>query len=215
MANEPTKTDLQTMLTDMTTRATGAETRVAQLTADVASANERADKAAQAVAEQSARIEELETENRELANSLKAYKGSATRARQQVTVLKRELSPQSRPIGALKAARNDEEAAKRLEALEAAFALGPTEILFSDGKRESRELAPLATTLSAWRQTPHHRELDEDIILEPIGEKQQVELVGFALLSEAGEQVGWCALPSPIVIGRSQRMRIPKGSIRF
>lgn len=212
---DPTKPELQQMLADMTTRATAAETRVATLTSDLASANERADKEAEARKEADQRSGQLEKDNRELASSLRAYKGSATKLRREATILKGELSPQSRPIGAMKPARDDEEAAVRQQALEAAFALGPTTIVFSDGKREIREIAPLVCDGNAWSVTPHHRELDADPILEPVGERAEVELRGFALLSDAGEQVGWCPLPTPITIGRAQRMRIPRGSIRF
>jgi hypothetical protein len=42
-----------------------------------------------------------------------------------------------------------------------------------------------------------------------------MELRGFALLNEAGEQVGYCALPDAIVIGRNQRFQLPHNTIRF
>jgi hypothetical protein len=42
-----------------------------------------------------------------------------------------------------------------------------------------------------------------------------MELRGFALLNEAGEQVGYCALPDAIVIGRNQHFQLPHNTIRF
>lgn len=215
MANKPTNAELQELLTDATNRAAAAEARVAQLTSDLSSANERADQERKGREEAERSLDAAREELRQANNSLKAYKGSATRARTEALILKRELSPEVRPIGAMKPARSDDEAAKRKADLEAAFAGGPTEIVFSDGRREIREIAALIVDANAWLQTPHHRELNDDPILEPAGERQQVELAGFALLNEAGEQVGWCPLPSPLAIGRGHKMRIPRGSIRF
>lgn len=212
---KPTIAELQEQLTEMTTRATTAESRVSTLTTDLASANERADLENKRRQEADGSLTLLEETNRQLQSSLKAYKGSATKARNEATILKAELSPVSRPIGAMKPPRGDEEAEARRVALEAAFAQGPTEIVFSDGRREIRELAPLLCDGNAWEQTPHHRELNDNPILEPVGERQQVELAGFGLLNEAGEQVGYCPLPTPVIILRAQKMRIPKGSIHF
>lgn len=207
--------NLQQQLTEATKRATDAEARVAALTTDLATANERADQAAKTVAEHGAKIDEQSAEIRQLSSSLRAYKGSATRALNQITILKAELSPESRKVGAMRPARDDDEAAARREALDAAFAMGPTQIVFSDGRREIREIAPLIVDGGAWLQTPHHRELNSDPTIEVVGERQQVELAGFGLLNEAGEQVGYCELPSKIAIGRGQHMRLPLGMVRF
>jgi hypothetical protein len=88
--------------------------------------------------------------------------------------------------------------------------------VFSDGRREIRELAPLIITGDAWRDTPNGRVLNAEIDLEPGDcQRETMELRGFALLNEAGEQVGYCALPDAITIGRNQHFRLPHNTIRF
>jgi hypothetical protein len=194
----PTNAELTAQLTEMTKRATDAEARVGTLTSDLAAANDRA------AVELSARLSSdrsltLVSEQLRDANaSLKAYKGSATKARNQVTILKRELSPEARPFGALAPAKTDEAAATRAQALAAAFAADTTELVFSDGRREIRELAPLVITGDAWRDTPNGRVLNAEIDLEP-GDcmRETMELRGFALLNEAGDQVGYCRCRTP------------------
>lgn len=214
MAKE-TLAEAQKRALDLQYQLDDASKRIAALTTDLTQANERADGEAKARQEAEQLVDERDAEIRQLGSSLRAYKGSATKARTEAGILKRELSPKARPIGAMNPPRGEEEAAERRAALEAAFQ-GPTEIVFSDGRREIRELAPLIVTGDAWLATPHHRELNADPILEPVAcERQELTLGGFALLNEAGEQVGYCPLPTPIVIGRTQRMRMPRGSIRF
>jgi hypothetical protein len=213
----PTNKELADQLTEMTSRATAAEDRAKELTAAHEKAIGERDTARKGYAERGRQIDALEREKRELAGQLRAYKGSATKARDQVTVLKARLSPEHRAIGAMKPPKTEEEKAARAEALEAAFAMGPTQIVFSDGKREIRELAPLVVTgLAAWRELPNGRTLNDEPMLEPGDcQRQQLHLAGFGLLNEAGEQVAYCALPDPIVISRNQRVMLPRNTIRF
>lgn len=212
----PTNAELTAQLAEAIKRADAADTRVATLTSDLASANERAD-------DQAAKRQDAEKAGNEAAieigtlkSQLRAYKGSATKARKEVTVLKAELSPEARPIGAMKPPRGDDEALLRQNALDHAFANGPTTIVFSDGKRELRELAPLIVDAGAWLVTPHGRVLDHEPILEP-GEcpRRELPVAGFALLDEAGDQVAYSCLPERIIVASGTRMMIPKGSIRF
>jgi hypothetical protein len=131
-------------------------------------------------------------------------------------VLKPQIVARARPIGAMKPPKTEEQAADRAAALEAAFAAGPTELVFSDGKREIRELAPLTVTGDGWRETPNGRALNHEPLLEPGDcQRQQMDLRGFGLLNEAGDQVGYCALPDRSVIGRNQRFQLPLNTIRF
>jgi hypothetical protein len=216
MFNKLTNTQLQDQLAEMTKRATDAEARGSKLAADLEKAIERGDKEAKARKELAIAHETLQTEHRTLSASLKAYKGSATKARSEVTVLKKQISPETRKIGAMRPPRTEEEAAERAAALEAAFAGDTTELVYSDGKREIRELAPLTITGDAWRETPHGRVLNHEAVLEPGDcQRQEMTLAGFALLNEAGDQVGYCALPDPILIGRNQRFQLPHNTIRF
>lgn len=215
MANEPTKAELQTLLTDATNRATKAEERVAALTTDLTSANERADQERKGREDAEKRATVLETANRDLANSLKAFKGSATKARNEATMLKREKSPVARPIGRMKPLRDDEPTGDPRAALDAAFS-GPLEIVASDGKKEIRELEPIAVAGDAWRVTPRGRVLQLEPVLEPGAiQRPELRIAGFGLLNEAGEQVGWCELPEPIVVKGGQKMVVPKNSIAF
>lgn len=211
-----TNAELQAQLTEMTTRADKAEKRITTLTSDLASANERADQEAKARQEADTLADTLTAEVRDLTGSLKAYKGSATKLRGQVTILKRELSPEARTIGAMKPAKSEEEEAARAEALEAAFAADTAELAFSDGRREIRELAPLVISGEAWRETPTGRVLNAEPLLEPGPcQRQQLDLRGFALLNEAGEQVAYCALPEAIAIASGTRVALPLNTIKF
>jgi hypothetical protein len=200
-------------------RATGAdnaEKRVETLTAELASAKSAPTRSARAARKPKRSSTPRAGEIRELGASLKAYKGSATKARNEATILKRELSPESRPIGAMKLGKAPGDEAARAEAIEAAFTSGPTEIVFSDGKREIRELAPLIVDASAWQETPRGRVLNHEPLLEPgFINKPELRLAGFGLLNEAGVQVAYHALPDVITILSGQRMQIPKGCIRF
>jgi hypothetical protein len=212
----PTNAELTAQLAEMTKRATDAEARTASLTTDLATANERADQEAKARQEVGLDLDRSQQELRELRASLKAFKGSATKAKNEITVLKKQLSPEARKLGAMKPAKSPEEAAARAEALEAAFAADTTELVFSDGQREIRELAPRVITGDAWRVTPSGRVLNHEPILEPGDcQREQVSLRGFALLDEAGEQVAYSALPDAIVIGRNQQFLLPHNTIRF
>lgn len=212
-----TNAELQAQLTEMTNRADKAEKRVTTLTTDLASANERADVEAKARQEAEKQVDTLTAEVRDLTGSLKAYKGSATRAKNAVEVLKKQLSPEARPIGAPKPAKSPEEAAERSDLARAAIANGPTELVFSDGRREIRELAPLIIAGAyAWRDTPHGMVFNVEPVLEPGDcQRQEMEIRGFALLDEHGNQVGWCPLPDAIVVRRNTRVMIPHNSIRF
>lgn len=212
----PTNAELTAQLGEMTKRATDAETRNTELTNDLTAASERVAELAKGYAERGGEIDRLNGELREANASLKAYKGSATKARNAITVLKREQSPEARPLGALKPAKSEEVVAERAAALEAAFAADTTELVFSDGRREIRELAPLVITGDAWKATPQGRVLNYEPLLEPGDcQRERLDLRGFALLNEAGEQVGFCALPDAIAIGRNQRFQLPLNTIRF
>lgn len=211
----PTNAQLTEQLDAATKRADAAEKRVETLSTDLATAAERADAEAKARQDAEKALDAARGEIADLGKSLRAYKGSATRARAEALVLKRERSPEARPIGAMKPPRSEEEAAARAAALEAAFADGPVELVFSDGKREIRELAPLVVDALAWQQTPHGRVLNHEPVLEPVGPRAEMKLAGFGLLDEAGTQVAYHALPEAITILSGQRMQIPKGCIRF
>lgn len=213
---EVTKAELQAQLAEMTKRATAAETRVGQLTRDLEKVGDQHQQAAATVVEYGKQIDTLSEELRSANASLKAYKGSATKAKSQVTVLKKQLSPEPRPIGAMRPARNHEEVYAQAEALEAAFAADTTELVFSDGRREIRELAPLTITGDAWRETPQGRVLNAEPMLEPGDcQRESLDLRGFGLLNEAGEQVAYQALPDAIVVLRNQRVMLPANTIRF
>jgi hypothetical protein len=212
-----TNAELTAQLGEMTTRATAAETRATQLTGQIDTLIAERNTARKGYAERGRQIDTLEREKRELAGQLRAYKGSATKARGEITILKAKLSPEHRPIGAMKPPKTEEDNADRAAALEAAFSMGPTQIVFSDGKREIRELAALVVTGEAsWRETPRGRVLNSEVSLEPGDcQRQQMDLAGFGLLNEAGDQVGYCALPEPIRILRNQRFLLPHNTICF
>ena len=165
-------------------------------------------------------MREQDKEVQRLSGSLRAYKGSATKARAAATVLPGNKSPQARPIGALAPARDDVEQAGRSAALADALQAGPVSIVFSDGRREIRELPPLIVSGdSAWRRTAREFILQAggiEPVLEP-GEmgKPTVSVAGFGLLDESGRQVGWHELVEPIVVPRNGRVQLPANTIRF
>lgn len=192
------------------------EERLDKVTAELATAKERGDQEAAARLAAEKRADVADGEIAELKSSLRAYKGSATKARNEVIVLKAELSPEARVIGAMRPPRSDEEALARQNALDQAFADGPMTIVFSDGKRELRELAPLIADGSAWLVTPRGRVLDHEPILEP-GDcpRGELPIAGFALLDADGQQVAYSPLPERIIVASGTRVQIPRGSIRF
>lgn len=212
-----TNAQLQEQLTEATKRADKAEKRVGTLTADLTAANDKVEIHAKARQGAEAELDKARGEIADLTKSLKAYKGSATKAKNAVEVLKKALSPKARPIGELPAPKTAEEAEERREAAKAAIAAAPTEIVFSDGKREIRELAPLIVAGAfAWRETPTGMVLNAEPLLEPGScQRQQMDIRGFGLLNEAGEQVGWCSLPDTIVVWRNSRTMLPHNTIRF
>jgi len=161
-------------------------------------------------------IGELSSDNARLSASLRGFKASATRARGEVQVLKAEKSPEARPIGALPASASDGERLRTKLLFEAALRDGPTTLVFSDGKREIRELEPLIVDGGAWRSSARGHVLNHQPLLEP-GDmiKPVVRIVGFGLLDEAGEQVGWQQLVEPIDVPRNGRVQLPAGTIRF
>lgn len=212
----PTNAQLIKQLAEMTARAETAEKRVETLTTDLTGAGERADRERDGRQAAEKELDTARGEVAELGKQLRAYKGSATKARNEITVLKANLSPEARPIGAMKPAKAAGDEAARTAALEDAFANGPTQIVFSNGRREIRALAPLIVNADAWQQTPHDRVLNYEPLLEIAGETvAEVEIAGFGLLNEAGDQVAYHALPTPIAILAGQRMQLPKGCIRF
>lgn len=212
----PTNAELTAQLGEMTTRATTAETQVEKLTAKLTAADALVIAKTDECGELRTEVAGLTDELTSTRASLKAFKGSATKLRNELTIVRRDLSPEARPFGAPKPAKSEEQAAERAAALAAAFAADTTELVFSDGRREIRELAPLAITGDAWRDTPNGRVLNAEIDLEPGDcQRETMELRGFALLDEAGEQVGYCALPDAIVIGRNQHFRLPLNTVRF
>jgi hypothetical protein len=212
----PTNAELTAQLGDMTKDAAEAEARAGKLAAKLEEVDKLAIAKAAECGELRQQVESLTEELRTANASLKAFKGSATKLRNQVTILKRDISPETRPIGAMKPPKSEEQAAERASALATAFANDTSELVFSDGRREIRELAPLIITGDAWRDTPSGRVLNAEIDLEPGDcQRETMDLRGFALLNEAGDQVGYCALPDTIAIGRNQHFRLPHNTIRF
>jgi hypothetical protein len=213
---KPTIAELQEQLTEMTKRATRAEGSVDNLKTKLEEVDALAIAKSSECGQLRQQVGALTKELRSTKASLAAYKGSATKAQGTIAVLKKHLSPQPRPIGAPRPARSEEEAAARASALELALAAGTAEIVFSDGRREIRELAPLIVTGDAWRDTPQGRVLNAEVDLEP-GDcaRETMELCGFGLLNEAGDQVGYCPLPDMIRISRNQHVRLSHNTIRF
>jgi hypothetical protein len=212
----PTNAQLIEQLSQAQGSVIKLEKRIVKLTDDLTAERDRATGHAQARQESEAEGARLAEELRATAASLKAYKGSATKAQRAATVLKKQISPEPRKAGAMRPAKSEEETAARAAALEAAFAADTSEIVFSDGQREIRELAPLTVTGDAWRLTPHGRVLNHEPLLEPGDcQRQEVVLRGIALLNEAGDQVGYHHLNEPVTIGRNQRVQLPHNSIRF
>lgn len=213
---EQTKAELQALLTEATKRAEAGEKTIARLTTDLATANERADQASAAAKAAEAKAADLDKANAGLSKSLRAYKGSATKARAEAEVLKAEKSPAMRKIGRM-GMPADADGRKELDALiAAALDAGPVSIAFSDGKREIRELAPLIVSGGAWRKTPRGQVLDAEPLLDPgKTDKPELSIAGFGLLNEQGDQIAWHQLPEPIRIAGGTRMKLPRGTIRF
>lgn len=211
-----TNAELQGQVDTLTKERDRLATKVQKLTVERDGAEARLADEKKAKDEAVAALEVAQGENAKIAASLKAYKGSATKARAEALVLKRELSPEPRKLGASRPARDAEELMDREAALLNAFAEGTVELAFSDGKREITELAPLLAETAAFRRDARGMTLDFEPIVEmERGVSPVVTIKGVALVNDAGEQAGWCPLHEPIVVPRGARMQIPRGTIRF
>lgn len=198
------------------------EDRHNAVTADLATVTAQRDQHAGAVMRLTEANAAQAGEIRSLSASLSAFKGSATRARNEALVLKREKSPEARAIPAFAKATADKGATEDVErqrariAFEDALRAGPIELVFSDGKREIRELAPLAVAGDAWREDARGFTLKFEPLLEP-GEmaRPEVSIVGVAALDEAGDQLAWQRWVEPVSVPRNGRVQLTAGHIRF
>lgn len=116
-----------------------------------------------------------------------------------------------RKVGAFAA---DDDAEKRRALIEAAIA-GEVEVVFSDGETEIRGLDPIKVTgASLWLSRPQGRMLDKPIDLSgPAAGSGAYRIAGFGLFDDEGEQVGWSALPEPIVVGPLTRTQLRQSII--
>lgn len=163
-----------------------------------------------------ARVDALEELNAGLEKELAKTKAERDKAPKPPKVAQAPKSAEGRKLGALKPPKNDEEAAARKAAVAEAIASGPTQVVFSDGQREIRELAPLNVHGEAWRHAPGAHVLDHEPLLEPGDcQRETLELKGFALLDAEGRQVGYHPLPEPVTIRRNSRVQLARNTIRF
>lgn len=206
---------LKAQLATVTGERDGHRARITELEADLSAEQGRGQAAAARVRELGGQVEALTAERDALAKSLRGYKAAGTKARNQIEVLKAEKSPVGRPIGPL---RHEATAAGMRQLLASAVAAGPVTLVFSDGKRELRELNPLIVTGDAWREDPRGMVLKPEAhpLLEPGAmTRPQVSIAGVGLLDEAGDQIAWQQLVEPIVVASNGRVKVPAGTIRF
>lgn len=152
------------------------------------------------------RIAGLEHENAELRASLTATRGHATRAKNEVAVLRAERSPTPRKVGRPRGAFG--KAGEAYSPDLAAIAIGgeeSVEIVFSDGKAEIVDLPPVTAFAHAWLPRGGRHMLREPVELE--GGDADLEVAGAALLS-GGEQIGWCEFPEPVRVPKHGRVRL-------
>lgn len=177
--------------------------RVGELTSELASANERADRERERADAAEKRAEEAETAGAELARRLSATKGVATKAKREAEVLRLEKSPVSRPVGAPTQPYDR-------DALAAALDAGDVEIVFSNGHRELHELAPLQVGGDAFQRGSRGFALKQAVEVEPGPmDAERIEVRGFGLLAD-GVQVGWCGLPAPVSVPRNGRVQFDR-----
>lgn len=159
-----------------------------------------------ALAQATTNLASLEADLAEARRSLTAQKGAATKARNEAEVLKLERSPKGRKIGRPRALFGKPAVPFDAELARLAIDEGEVEIVFSDGKAEIVELAPIRVGGDAWRRGARGYGLIPSIELEP-GEMDapEVKVAGFGILA-AGEQIGWQELPEPIVVRRNSRV---------
>ena len=94
---------------------------------------------------------------------------------------------------------------------------GPVTLVFSDGRREIRDLDPLIVNGDAWRPVPGGLlYVGPEPLLEPGPmTAAKVTVAGVGLLNEAGEQVGWAPFVERIDVPRNGRVKVPAKSILF
>lgn len=216
MAERVTIAGLQAQLADVTAERDGLRVQVSDLEKAVARLTEQAIEAGTNIVELRAGLAASEAEAHTLRGQLRAYKGSATKARNEAALLKAGRSPAARRFGPLPAPKDEPELAVRRAAIDSAIAAGPVTIVFSDGRRELLELDPLIVTGDAWRKTARGQILQLKPLFEP-GDmaRPKVDIAGVALLDEAGEQVGWRQFPETVEVPRNGRVELPIGGIFF
>lgn len=147
-----------------------------------------------------------EQELGEVKASLTATRGHATRAKNEAAVLREARSPTPRKVGRPVARFGKPGVAYSPELAAIAIAGEESvEIVFSNGKAEIIDLAPVTARAHAWLQSRGRHMLREAVELE--GGDADLEVAGFALLA-GGEQVGWCELPEPVRVPKHGRVRL-------
>jgi hypothetical protein len=187
---------------------------VESLTEELSATREQLETERQARIESEQRAETLESENETLKASLRAHKGQTTRARSEIQRLK---TPRDEPARAAGPMKDDDDAEKRRARIWGALAEGDVKLVFSDGKRELRELGALSIGGDRFADRPGRGlVLDHEPVVEP-GEmaKPSVAIAGFALFDAGDKQIAYSELPEPITVPRGGRVLIPANSIRF
>lgn len=143
----------------------------------------------------------LEVEKAALASERDGLKDMVAKLRKEANVSKKAKPAKVRAAGPLKDGNAD--AATMLELLNSEA----HEIVFSDGKKEIAALAPLRVGGKSWAKGPSGVVMTEPVKIRP---DRAVELAGFALFDEKGEQLGWCAMPRPMQIGPGQEVKLDR-----
>lgn len=147
--------------------------------------------------------EDLREENEHLKRSVAAQKGVATRARTSGTDRRR-----ARKVGCMPEVMTEEGRAEFRDAIDQALRAGGATIVASDGEREIVDFEPVAVTGDSWRMHNGRKLFTEPVLLAPGDVSTPVEITGFGLLDEDGDQIAWSPVADPIVVQPNTRVKI-------
>lgn len=201
-------------VTSRQTEVDGLNEQVDSLGKQLSDAIGERDNAAMQVSEGKSALEAMTRERDDQAGLREAAQQRIAALEDAASVTEGEQPAQLRSIGPIVVGEDDEMRAGYRKAIDAALA-GDVEIVFSDGRQEIAGLKPvLVSGTSLWETRPMGRMLNRPIdVSGPAEGRGAYRIAGFGLLDDEGDQIGWCELAEPIVVGPLTRTQIRQSII--
>lgn len=153
--------------------------------------------------ERDSALSSLNTERQEKSQALidlSKAKSDLAAAKRKASVIPKPPSAEVRPVIEMPEVEDKRALLERIQS-------DLHDVVFSDGEREIRSLAPLSVAPDGWHLIGRGVLLREPVTVKP---DRNISLVGFALFDSKGEQVAWCALAQPVTITAGQAVRLDR-----